>query len=73
MNKKALTAMVKTAHDANAPKDQLEQFLKHQYVPLPWQWEFHGIARAADLPDGPLDIGLGGARGPGYYGTSSDR
>ncbi len=35
------------------------------HIPLPWQWEFHSAAREADKDDGPVDIGLGGARGPG--------
>ena len=34
-------------------------------MPLPWQLKFHGIARLADIPSGPVDIGVGGARGPG--------
>ncbi len=35
------------------------------HIPLPWQWEFHAAARQADGDNGPVDIGLGGARGPG--------
>lgn len=35
------------------------------YVPLKWQWKFHAAARRADKPDGPVKIGVGGARGPG--------
>lgn len=56
---------VRQAKDAGVPRTQLETFLKARYVPLPWQLRFHGVARSADLPDGPVDIGVGGARGPG--------
>lgn len=61
----ALTKCIQTAHDAGAPRDQVERFMNAGYYPFPWQWNFHAIARQADLPDGPVDIGTGGARGPG--------
>jgi phage terminase large subunit len=64
-NQEAIDAMVQTAFDAGCPRDQVETFLSRGYVPLPWQWEFHAIAREADLENGPVDIGAGGARGPG--------
>jgi len=54
-----------TAKKANSPRDQVENFLKRGYVPLPWQWEFHAAARACDIPGGPTEVGAGGARGPG--------
>lgn len=54
-----------TAKKANSPKDQVESFLTLSYIPLPWQWQFHASARSADKPDGPTEIGAGGARGPG--------
>lgn len=57
--------MVQTALNAGAPRDQVNQFAKCGYTPFPWQWEFHAGAREADNPNGPVDIGLGGARGPG--------
>ena len=57
--------MVQTAFDAGVPKDQLERFMDVGYVPFPWQWEFHSGARQADKENGPVDLGLGGARGPG--------
>ena len=60
-----LNFLLETAIDAGSPEDQVEQFLSHGLVPLSWQWKFHSAAREADLPDGPVDIGLGGARGPG--------
>jgi phage terminase large subunit len=61
----AIEKMVQTAHDAGCPRDQVERFLSYGYVPLPWQWGFHAAAREADREGGPVDIGAGGARGPG--------
>jgi len=61
----ALEKCLKIAHDFGVPEDQAQRFLNFGYVPLPWQWEFHSIARQADKADGPVDIGAGGARGPG--------
>lgn len=60
-----LTKCLEVAREAGVPRDQAEAFLSRGYVPLPWQWEFHAAAREADLPDGPVEIGAGGARGPG--------
>ncbi len=57
--------MIQRAHDLGCPRDQVENLLKAQCVPLPWQWEFHAKAREADKSDGPVKIGVGGARGPG--------
>ena len=34
-------------------------------MPSPRQWLFHAAARAADAPTGPVEIGMGGARGGG--------
>ena len=53
------------AKQVNVPREQIERFLKHGYVPLPWQLKFHGVARQADKQEGPTRIGVGGARGPG--------
>jgi hypothetical protein len=65
LNQKALLRCLQVAKDAGVPRDQAERFVTARYIPLPWQWEFHAAARLADLPDGPVDIGAGGARGPG--------
>ena len=46
-------------------KDQAENYLRYGNVPQPRQMEFAVFARMCDLPDGPEEIGLGGARGPG--------
>lgn len=54
-----------TAKQAGCPRDQVETFMGRGYIPYPWQWKFHAAAREADKPDGPTQIGLGGARGPG--------
>ena len=61
----AVNEFIKAAKDSGVAKDQLLNFLEAGYTPLRWQLRFHGIARLADLPNGPTDIGVGGARGPG--------
>ena len=65
MNQKAIDELVLTAFMSGVPRDQLEGFLEKGYIPIHWQWKFHALAREADKPDGPVDIGVGGARGPG--------
>lgn len=62
---KLLEECLKTANEAGVPQDQAEQFISYSYIPLPWQWQFHAQARKADQENGPVDIGVGGARGPG--------
>jgi len=57
--------MLKIAKEAKCPIDQVKNFLERGYVPFAWQFDFHGLAREADKEDGPNDIGVGGARGPG--------
>lgn len=54
-----------TAYNSGVPRDQLENFLRGGYVALPWQLKFHAVAREADNPTGAVDVGVGGARGPG--------
>ncbi len=54
------------AQEMGCPYDQVHNLIvRTDYVPYPWQWKFHAAAREADEPDGPVDIGAGGARGPG--------
>ena len=60
-----LQKCINKGQESGCPKDQVERLIKSAYIPLAWQWEFHAMARRADLPDGPVDIGTGGARGPG--------
>lgn len=54
-----------TARFLGVPRAQLENFFRAQYVPQPKQLRFHAACRLADLPEGPDQIGFGGARGPG--------
>lgn len=61
----AFYKFVSMARQAGCPAIQLRHFRKAHYVPLPKQLLFHAAARAADKKGGPIDIGLGGARGPG--------
>lgn len=65
INQSELRACVIAATEAGCPGDQIESLLQAGYVPYPWQWKFHAAAREADEPEGPVDIGAGGARGPG--------
>lgn len=60
----ALEQCIQTAKHLNVPRDQVETFLSVGYFPYPWQWKFHAEARKADT-NGAVDIGCGGARGPG--------
>lgn len=60
-----LEKCVLAGKEAGAPPDQARAFLNSGYAPYPWQWLFHAAARAADMKGGPVDIGCGGARGPG--------
>lgn len=57
--------LAQTAKEAGLPKASLTRFLEGGYVPQPRQIEFHAAARACDKPDGPSQVGFGGARGPG--------
>lgn len=52
-----------TARECGVPDDALKRFLAAGYVPQPKQLEFHGAARLCDVSDGPVRIGIGGARG----------
>ncbi|MDD3940560.1 MAG: phage terminase large subunit [Candidatus Pacebacteria bacterium] len=65
MENQAVEQMLKTAKEFKCPIEQVNNFLSKGYVPFPWQFEFHGLCREADKENGPNDIGVGGARGPG--------
>jgi hypothetical protein len=65
ISKEAIESFVLSAYNAGSPKDQVEGFLTKKYIPLPWQWKFHSLARSCDKEGGPTEIGVGGARGPG--------
>lgn len=61
----ATLQMIRRAYELGCPKDQVINFATGKYVPLPWQWRFHALARLADESTGPDKIGVGGSRGPG--------
>ncbi len=66
MNNEAILNCIKVAKESGAPADQVYQLVNVcGYLPYKWQWKFHAAAREADNEEGPVDIGLGGARGPG--------
>lgn len=67
--KELLEKCLRAAKDAGVPKEQARQLTEHGAIPLPWQWRFHAIARQADNENGPVEIGVGGARGPGKTHT----
>lgn len=69
INQTYLERCIQTAKSFNCPEEQVQMFMDSNHIPLPWQWEFHSIARQADHDNGPVDIGLGGARGPGKSHT----
>ncbi len=48
---------------AGCPPDQTACFLAAGYIAQPRQWLFHAACRACDEPDGPTQVGFGGARG----------
>lgn len=62
---KAERALLDYARSLGLPADALDNFATGDYCPQPKQLEFHAACRAADLEDGPTQIGFGGARGPG--------
>ncbi len=67
-NKKLINRIARlerVAHNLDCPRQQLRNFISAGYVPQPKQLEFHAAARLCDRPDGPTQIGFGGARGPG--------
>lgn len=59
----AALLLARTAKSAGVPQDSLNRFLQAGYVPQRKQLAFHAAARECDLPDGPIRIGIGGARG----------
>jgi phage terminase large subunit len=60
-----LERFLATAKAAGCPADQVLNFRRGGYVAQPKQLLFHAACREADHPDGPTEIGYGGARGPG--------
>ena len=56
---------MEAAKKAKVSPNQLANFLAAGYVPQPRQLDFHAACRSCDAPDGPTEVGFGGARGPG--------
>ncbi len=63
--KHMLDGLGKASRTLSFPPDQLEHFISAGYVPQRKQLHFHAAARICDRPDGPTQVGFGGARGPG--------
>ena len=63
--REAMIELARQGEKAGIPEDQMRNFLKAGYAPLPWAMKFHKAARDADMDGGVYWIGLGGARGPG--------
>lgn len=61
----AFGRFLEAARVAGCPEDQVRWFVQAGYVPQPRQLRFHALARLADAPGGPTQIGYGGARGGG--------
>lgn len=61
----AVQNYVQAAFDAGCPADQLRNFIRAGIALQPKQLEFSAAARLCDYPDGPTEVALGGARGPG--------
>lgn len=56
---------IEAARDAGCPPDQIKNFLRAGIVLQPQQLKASAAARLCDQPDGPEEIGMGGARGGG--------
>ena len=61
----AIDRMLQAAVTAGCPRDQVENFIRAYYVSQPKQLAFHAACRECDHPNGPTEVGFGGARGPG--------
>lgn len=57
--------VIKAAHAAGCPKDQIENFVRGKIVLQPLQLQASAAARLCDRESGPTEIGFGGARGGG--------
>lgn len=65
LNNDALFAYFCAAKSVGLPPDALQNFRRGAYVAQPKQLQFHAAARLCDFPNGPTQVGFGGARGPG--------
>lgn len=53
------------AKDVGCSRDQIERFRQYGYCAQYKQLLFHSECRRCDDPEGPTEVGFGGARGPG--------
>lgn len=60
-----LAPYLAAARDAGCPPDQVERFVRAGVVLQPRQLAASAAARLCDRPDGPTEVGFGGARGGG--------
>ena len=60
-------SFIKAAFKAGCPEDQAVNLLRARIALQPRQLEASAAARRCDLPDGPVAIGYGGARGGGTW------
>jgi phage terminase large subunit len=56
---------IRAAKAAGCPRDQIENFVRAGIVLQPRQLAASAAARLCDAPDGPIEVGYGGARGGG--------
>lgn len=57
--------VIDRAIEAGICEDQITRFVNHGYLPFPWQMRYHAQCRLSDQKEQAVDIGVGGARGPG--------
>lgn len=60
-----LDRCIQAARQAGCPRDQVERVLSAGIALQPRQWVASAAARECDKPDGPTELGYGGARGGG--------
>src|SRR3954471_19544048 len=65
MSSNAVERFIQAAHAAGCPRDQVLTLISASVVLQPRQLRASAAARLCDLPDGPTEIGYGGARGGG--------
>lgn len=58
-------AYLEAGHRAGCPADQMVRLFKGAVALQPQQLAMSAAARLCDLPDGPTEVGVGGARGGG--------
>ncbi len=61
----AIERYILTAREAACPRDQVANFMRAEAVLQPRQLQASAAARLCDVPGGPTEVGMGGARGGG--------